>query len=131
MKTTKELQAELDALLAERKQCKIDIEKGEIAQKRMRELNPYYGTHGEIEEKKQEVKDSQYPVWDKGDLIFSRIVSVTDKWISIKPDGINKEITRFKVDTGRRERARDDNYNIDVKKAIEIWESWHSNKVNE
>lgn len=129
MKITEKLQAELDALIAEREKCNIDIEKGHIAQKRLNELNSYWVTPGEIDEKRQEVEDSRYPVWDTSGFRFSRIVSVTDKWVSIKMDGIREEITRYKVDTGRRERTRDDSYKIDVKKAIEIWVK-HKNETH-
>jgi len=125
MKTTAELKSELELLLAERKQCKIDIQKGEVAEKRIKELQPGWLEHGEIRLKMQEIEDSKYPVWSTYSLIIERIVSVTDRWISIKKDGAEQEIRRYKIDTGRKERARDDTCNIDPKKALEIWRKWH------
>jgi hypothetical protein len=124
MKTTEELQKELDALIAEEVECRKIIEQAKKCEKRLESLNQHRGNPGNIEIKKQEIEDSKYPVWHESGRNIERIVDVTEKWISIKPDGLNKPITRYKKDNGWRERSRDGYWKIDVQKALEIWEEW-------
>jgi hypothetical protein len=131
MKTTEELQKELDALIAEKIECERIIKLSEICQGRLKELIPYWRSPGEINVKQQAVEDSKYPIWYYSEHGYiERIVDVNKTWIVIKPDG-NREPTKYKRDTGKRERARDDSCNIDVKKALEIWSKWESEKAKQ
>jgi hypothetical protein len=128
MKTTEELQKELDALIAEEIECQKIIEQAKKCEARLRELNRYWRDAGEIDIKKQEIEDSKFPIFFTGGWRNERIVNVDDKWISLKFDGINMGVTRYKLSNGWRERRRDDSYAIDVNKAIAIWENWKYKK---
>jgi hypothetical protein len=129
MKTTEELQKELDALLTEYKMLKKLIEDATNSEKRYEELKPmsiWNKSEGLIAIKKQELKDSLFPIYKNATNNFydaERIIEVNDKWIIIKTDGFYKPVN-YKKDTGKRERSRNDSWSIDVKKALEIWNAW-------
>jgi len=122
MKTTEQLQEELISLQLEKNDCEYILSQVKKAEERLRELNPSWHDKGLIEDKKQEIKDSRFPIFETYDFIIKRIIAVDNKWISIKCDGINQEIIRYNRDNGWRERSRCDFFSIDVEKAIEIWE---------
>jgi len=130
MKTTEELQKELDALIAEESECRKIIEQAKKCEKRLESLNQHWRNPGEIERKQQAVIDSKYPIWHKSEHGYiERIVDVNEKWICIKPDGLNKQVTRYKKENGWLERSRDGYWTIDVQKALEIWDEWQNKEI--
>ena len=134
MKTTSELQIEYDTLLSEYKTLKKLIDDAEAAKKRLGELKPtsiFNKAPGLLAKVKQELEDSKYPIFEVVNGPGSgtnRIIDVNEKWISIKHDG-NYTPTRYKRDTGWKERSRDGYFHIDHIKALEIWEKFQAKRI--
>ena len=137
MKTTEQIQAELDALQTELKTIEsrsaeidklkkqLDSEHQQLTQ-RHREVKGYQDWRwyhsGLINGLKLELIESRCPVYKKVNGIIYRIISVDKKWIEIKEDGENiDESTKYNRDTGRKMRARDASYAIDAVEALAIW----------
>ncbi len=118
-----QLQNELNALIEEKAKIEQDLD---ISQARLKELNGgiFGSSPGLIAEKRRELRNAHFPIYDDPDLYtIRRIIEITDKWIILRYDSnSDKSITRYKKDTGRIERARDDRFSIDFEKAIQIWE---------
>ena len=91
-------------------------------EKRRRELRGSWGNIGEIGEAVRSFRDSKFPVLEKGGWRPKRVVAVDDKWIVTREDGApDAEVTRYRREDGRKERARDARGAIDHVKALEIW----------
>lgn len=132
MKSTQELQQELDDLLAENSDILEKIQEVIILESRLRELNGGFNSKGLISIARQKLNDSKYPIYkEEGNWNPAiRIVNVDKKWIYLKYDGHSeKEITRYKIDTGWKERARYVWSAIDPKRAIEIWNAHNAEQV--
>jgi len=137
-RTAEQIQQDIDSLSSELIEIKkksddlIDqkasIERQERELKnRLQKINGYrsmgVNTIGLIEQLELELKESNYPHYDKA----RRIVKVTDKAIYLKIDGfIFGDEQGYSKETGWRARARSDLDAIDAKKALEIWERHHA-----
>ena len=127
---TEKLKRKLSALIAEAQDIKAKIGEAEQLKSRFRELMGGYGTIGLIENARLKVRDSRFPVLQAAKNSFCsnrRIVAVDKKWIAVRTDGDgDKEIDRYRISDGCRERTRGDYYKIDVQKALKIWEEWQN-----
>lgn len=117
----KEAKEKYLALEKEAINCKNQVEKGKIAEVRLREIIGGWKSSGEIGVAKLKAFELQFPVFSTERFSMTRIIDINEKWILLKnDDAVN--ITRFKIENGRRERSRDERDVIDVKKSIKIWD---------
>ena len=140
MKTTEQIQAELDALQAElsalnSRYNEIDSLKKKLADEQKELLDRHkelvgrdmWGNNlgGLIGKVNRELLESQRPIYetlDNGRNRIIRIISVDKKWIELKADGQSLDSsTKYNRETGWRMRSRDDYGAIDAKKALAIW----------
>lgn len=140
MKTTQQLESELQELLAEEsalryrhKQLRSELEKVEA---RINELSQSWGTKkGLIAFVGQQIEDSKFPIYDIKKAFFGektrRIVAIDAKSISLKDDGFGQKPVKYRRNDGFKFGSRGKGYDekIDVTKAVEIWEQWE--KKNE
>ena len=136
MKTTAEIQAEIDALKAELKTIDsrsaeidalrdtINTEQLELAIRRQK-IDGYQIWRGRnsglIDVLNLELLESQSPIYDATDARVRRIISIDKKWIELKYDGQSLDTTKYNRATGWRMRARDSYGAIDAVKALAIW----------
>ena len=125
------MQAELDALERELAGIKATLDQVKALEARQTELiGSMWGSKtGLIQKLKLKLENEQYPVWRQPTAGYgsssSIIVAIDDKWISTRSADGWGGIVRYKRDTGRKERARDDRDNVDVAMMLKIWEDWH------
>lgn len=125
IKTTKELENEYRALIAEKRDLTKLVNDAEAAKRRLQELYGKYGCAGDIEIKEQEIVDSRFPVYTIRLMTAYRIVDVDEEYISIKRDGLDMPVVRYERYTGRQESTKD-GFRIDQEEAIRIWEEFES-----
>jgi hypothetical protein len=126
MNNIKPEQKKLDALRAELKDIDKKLAEVKVLEKRRRELIGRWGEQGEIMIAEMALEDSNYPAYrqETEHQTGLLIVDIDEKWISMKNSGTQlnaKNITRYKVSNGWRERARSADSAIDAEKAIKIW----------
>ena len=141
MKTTEQIQVELDALQAELKAINsrsaeidalrdtINTEQLELAIRRQK-IDGYQIWRGRnsglIDVLNLELLESQSPIYDATDARVRRIISIDKKWIELKYDGQSLDTSiKYNRATGWRMRARDASCAIDAVKAFEIWNVYH------
>jgi len=127
MTKQEEIQAAKDhlaALIKEHDEIVAKINEAESLKIRLAELKNGWHRTGGIEAARLKARDIQFPVFDDTGCATNRIIKIDDKWIYTRRDGYgDNEFTRYKKDTGRRERSRGDWNKIDVQEAIRTWES--------
>lgn len=142
MKTTEQIQAELDALQAElsalnSRHNEIDGLKKKLADEqkklldRSKVLRGNYGI-GLIDKVKIELLESQRPIYEKiyHSGRITRIISIDKKWIELKADGQSLDSsTKYNRETGWRMRSRDGYGAIDAQKALDIWNEFNGGCV--
>lgn len=125
--TTQQLEMILRALLREREELKAWLAQVPDKEKRLKALNNGWNCRGEIEQAKLAVRDSKLPIFREQTVGWggaTRIVSVDDKWITLREDGYDDDTaTRYKRSNGWEERRRTELGSIDAAKALEIWET--------
>ena len=137
MKTTAEIQAEIDALQSELKAInsrsaeidelkkQLDSEQLELARRRQK-IDGYQTWRGRIsgliDVLNLELLELQSPIYDATDARVRRIISIDKKWIELKFDGQSLDSsTKYSRSTGWRMRERDSYGAIDAVKALAIW----------
>ena len=95
-------------------------------EQRRRELRGGFGGIGEIGRAVLNKRDAAFPVLCSGGWRKTRIIAVDKKWITTRDDGSeDAQVTRYRSDTGWRERARCGQTAIDAADALAKWESHH------
>lgn len=114
------------SLLEEKENCIKILSEAEKAKNRLRELAGEYSKLGLLRKQRQRCKELTFPIYDDSSSGWGsrirRIISVDAKWISLKSDG-QEEFIRYKRDTGKIERGRENCQTIDVAKSLEIWDA--------
>jgi hypothetical protein len=137
MKTTAEIQSELNTLQSELKSLELrsaEIDALQIILKTEKQnlcarvealtgINRWRGKSiGLIDKAELKLLESQRPIYDATDSRVRRIISVNEKWIELKCDSQSLDTsTKYSRYLGWKMRARDDYGAIDVIKAMEIW----------
>lgn len=122
------LEQKLADLLAEKAEIEAFLAQVKDKESRLKVLTGTQGFHsttGLITLARRELRNENFPLFPRGTGWGdkTRIVSVDEKWISLRDDrDADEEIRRYHRDSGRRERKRSDWDMIDSKKALEIWE---------
>jgi len=144
MKTTEQIQSELDALQAELKEVnsrynEIDGLKKKLADEQKELLDRHKAlvgrdvwgntSRGLISKVNLELLESKLPIYEmlnNGRNKATRIISVDKKWIELKCDGQSLDSsTKYNRETGWRMRSRDDYGAIDAQKALAIWNEFN------
>lgn len=139
MKTTEQIQTELDVLQAElsalnSRYNEINSLKKKLADEQKELLDRHkalvgrdmWGNNlgGLIGKVNLALLESQRPIYEKIDHSgkITRIISVDKKWIELKDDGQSLDSsTKYNRETGWRMRSRDGYGAIDAQKALVIW----------
>ena len=143
MKTTEQIQAELEALQAElsalnARHNEIESLKKKLADEQKELLDRHkelvgrdiWGNNlgGLIGKVNRELLESQRPIYDGRNRII-RIISIDKKWIELKSDGQSlHSSTKYNRETGWRMRSRDGYGAIDAQKALDIWNEFNGVK---
>jgi len=143
MKTTEQIQAELDVLQAELEAVnsrfdEIDSLKKKLADEQKELLDRHKALVGRdmwsnnlgglIGKANLELLESKSPIYEKIDYSgrITRIISVDKKWIELKADGQSLDSsTKYNRETGWRMRSRNDHGVIDAQKALLIWNEFN------
>ena len=150
MKTTEQIQSELDALQAELKEInarrveidvlrkQLDFEEKELMLRKQvisgkQQWN--YSTSGLIGYLGRQLIELKSPIYENIDANgcysgrITRIISVDKKWIELKCDGQSLDSsTKYSRETGWRMRSRDNDGAIDAQKALVIWNEFNGEK---
>ena len=120
--TTEELERKLQSLISEKGELEEKLSQVKEWESRLRSLLGGFHSHGEIEITKLQIRDSRFPVFYDGGWAKRRIVSIDDKWITLRDDRSEEsDVKRYKRETGIREKKRTDYDKIDVERAVSIW----------
>jgi hypothetical protein len=129
IKTTSELEIELQILIAESDELSAAIKEKELElRKLINQHYPYhnaggYGGKSKIKAKQLEIEESKLPVLLITNSDVFRVLKVDDKWIWIKKDGQDKsDAGKYSRETGRLCRSRNPHETIDFEKALKVWE---------
>lgn len=124
MKTEKEQADESVKMLKEElRQINAKLAEVPALEKRKQELAGGWNRTGQIKLAEYHARDIAFPVWPSSGYQTTRIVGVDEKWVCLRGDK-SETVTRYSRETSRRERTRSDYDNIDIAKAIRIWNEW-------
>lgn len=136
VRTKEQIQAEIDALETEESELMAwlaDVEKNSNSKReRLRTIKGSWGSQGEIGERKRELRDIEFPVFkeNNGWNRATRIIEVSDKWISLREDGCD-EITYYSASTGYKKHSKSEWRKIDAEKATKLWYEHITGKGNQ
>jgi len=146
MKTTEQIQAELEALRAElsalnSRNNEIENLKKQLTDEQKEIIDRHkvlvgrdrwdHSGGGLIDKVNLELLESKSPIYETNvpTSIYPRvirIISVDKKWIELKADGQSLDSsTKYNRETGWRMRSRDDYGAIDAQKALDIWNDFN------
>lgn len=121
--TKQQLEEKLSALKAEASSIREFLGQVKAKEERLRELTGHWHYKGLIHDTRIAIRDAGFPVWNDNGHRRTRIVSVTDKSIVIRWDGLDQDdVSRYRRSDGRRQGIKTPYDTIDVTKALRTWE---------
>jgi energy-converting hydrogenase A subunit M len=126
-----ELRKQYEALEAERDAIAKKLAEMPALQTRFRQICGYASKMGGLERLHRRLRDAAYPILKEpspGDCKTTRIIDVYGDWITTREDGAAyNDVVQYSVADGRRKYRKSGRDNIDVDKALALWEK-HQNK---